>query len=232
MKRVILLTATVHPSIVDKNTGTSIQRRSEYLDAINYYLNNTAYPIVIVDNSNYKFMNDFTTSDRFEALSFQGDDIGKGKGWGECQILKYALMNSSFLRDSDQIIKITGRLIIHNINSILINCNSSNDIYADSNLSLSYTHSYFFVAPPSFFIKEIFNRHEMMNDKKGVHFEHILGISIKSWCQRYNYHEFKLPLYIVGHPGNSNKKYLKPSIKRYIVIYIKYIINELIRFTR
>ena len=42
MNRVILLTATVHPSVIGKATGSSEERRNEYIDAIKFYLASTS----------------------------------------------------------------------------------------------------------------------------------------------------------------------------------------------
>lgn len=226
MKRVILLTATVRPSIVTKDTGSCEERFKEYLEAIDFYMKHTIYPIVIVDNSNYGFSRIIHDSSRFESLSYDGIDIGRGKGWGECDILKYALKHSVLLKDVDQIVKITGRLIVNNINRILSNCRDSNAVYADADLKLTYVHSYFFCCSRSFLERELFPRHDQMYDKEGVHFEHVLGFSIRSSIGEYAFHEINYPIHLIGHAGSSREYYKKPSLIRYILIIIKYIINE------
>ena len=226
MKRVILLTATVRPSVFSKGIGSSEERLKEYLQAIQFYFDRTVYPIVIVDNSNFDFSGLLPSSSRLESLSYQGIDIGRGKGWGECDILKYALRHSILLRDVDQIIKITGRLIVNNINQILSVCNDPTAIYADADLKLTYVHSYFFCCSRPFLEIALFPRHEQMYDKKGVHFEHVLGSAIRSCLDEYKYHEIKYPIYLIGHAGSSKENYKKPSLTRFLLIFIKYIINE------
>lgn len=226
-KRVILLTATVSPTIITTGTGSSEERLKEYCEAIDFYLNNTNYPVVVVDNSNYDFSRIINDSSRFEPLFYQGVDIDRGKGWGECDILKYALEHSVLLKGADQIIKITGRLIVKNLNRILSGCDNANAVYADADLKLTYVHSYLFCCPRSFLERGLFPRHGLMNDRGGVHFEHVLGLSIKSCMDYYSYHEFKYPIYLIGHAGSSRVYYKEPSFRRYILVFIKYIINEI-----
>ncbi len=227
MRRVILLTSTVQPLVYNNCTGTSDERRDEYLKAIHFYLDNTEYPVIIVDNSNYDFSSVIKDNGRFEALHFWGTSNDCGKGWGECQILRYAFDNSILIAGADQIVKITGRLIINNINSLLRECTDISSVYADADLKLSYPHSYFFCCHPIFFKDELFPRHNLMNDSKKVHFEHVLGISIKSFRTKGVFHEFKQPIHIIGHPGNSNVEYKKPTVIRSCRVLIKYYMNEL-----
>ena len=68
-----------------------------------------------------------------------------------------------------------------------------------------------------------------MCDKEGVHFEHVFGSAIRSCLDEYEYHEIKYPIYLIGHAGSSKEKYKKPSLFRYLLIFIKYVINE-VRF--
>ena len=227
MYRTILLTSTVKPSVVCNGTGIWLQRREEYLEAIRFYLYHTSYPIVIVDNSNYDFYNDIPRTERFESLHYQAEDIGRGKGWGECGILEYALNKSELLKKTEQIIKITGRLKVINIERLLSLCKDPKCVYADSDLKLIYPHSYFFCCSPNFLYKELLPLRYMMNDQKGVHFEHVLGYAIRKWRKKNMFHVFKYPIYLDGHPGNSSIAYKKPSLFRYVIIYLKYLINDL-----
>lgn len=121
----ILLTATVsvggmtHTKLVDSNT-----RRQQYVDAVNYYLNQTKFNVVICNNSG----NDFSIfegetyrKDRFEYIYYQGNSFNPclGKGYGEYDIIKYAMTHSRLLREAKNVIKITGRIIIQNITEIV-----------------------------------------------------------------------------------------------------------------
>ena len=59
---------------------------------------------------------------KLEILSFQGDAqmiLQKGKGYGEGEILKYAIDNSKLIEKEDYIIKLTGRLTVSNLDKII-----------------------------------------------------------------------------------------------------------------
>lgn len=104
------------------------ERKKQYLQSIRYYIENTnVINIVFCDNSGAEpdlalinLAND--KGKNFEWLSFNGDlkkSVECGKGYGEGEILKYAMQNSKIIMDCEIIIKITGRMIVKNINSIL-----------------------------------------------------------------------------------------------------------------
>lgn len=231
MKRVILLTSTVKPFIISKwYNATCEQRKKEYITAILFYLKKFHYPVVIVDNSNYDFNQDIANNSKFEALHYIASDHATlGKGYGECEILKYAVNNSRFLKDADQIIKITGRLVIQNLQNLLSHANNMSSVYCDSDIHFSFPRSYLFFCPPKFLIDEIFPRHNMMNDSEGVYFERVLGMAIKEWrTKKGGFHQFVYPICIEGHPGETIVPYKLPGITRYLIIMLKYIITEII----
>ena len=102
------------------------QSLNQYLLALQFYLQNTSCPIVFVDNSNMDktpFLEyESQYGSRLEILSFDGNKVKtQGKGLGEMEIIEYALIHSKFnlLLDKHRIVKITGRLIVRNINSLL-----------------------------------------------------------------------------------------------------------------
>lgn len=122
---VILMTACVDP----KGMGFTILqdpriRKSQYLEAIEFYLNETKYNIVFCENTGANLFDEIKSPEkhsRLEYLTFQGNDYKKsiGKSLGEAQIIKYAIQHSKFIKEKDYIIKITGRIKVLNINEIL-----------------------------------------------------------------------------------------------------------------
>lgn len=231
MKRLLFLTSTVRPALPNY-VGDVDGRIREYISAINYYITNTDYKILVIDNSGYDFHQVVPRSNRFEALFFTEDvdNAARGKGYGESRILDYGFSHSLFINDASQIIKITGRHIIKNINSLLRFCSGDKIVYVDSNINFTYAHSYFFVAPKSFYTNFLFPHQEEMNDSKGVHMEHVLAKSLREWKSLgYKYRQFVLPIYIIGHPGTTKIAYRKPSLDRYIKILVKYIMTRIFR---
>ena len=88
MKIVILLTGCIDPNGMTYTALNNIEeRKTQYVNAIRFYLKQTNYPIVFSENSgtdiSYLFQ-DFIDSGKLECLSFIGNqDKQKGKGYGE-----------------------------------------------------------------------------------------------------------------------------------------------------
>ncbi len=100
------------------------ERKRQYIDALRWYLQNTSLKITFVENTETDFSNIFRTyvdSGRLEFITFNGNDFDKtkGKGYGEGIIIKKAFETSQFIEDSKYVIKITGRLILSNIQQVI-----------------------------------------------------------------------------------------------------------------
>ena len=227
----IFLTSTVTPRSIKCSSGAD-ERRKEYIQAIYFYLNHTNCKVLIVDNSGYDYSKDIN-HERFECLHYIGDESDEafGKGYCETKILMYGFNHSNFIQTSDVIVKITGRHIIKNVNILMAQARNINCVYADSDIRLKYPHSYIFIAPKAFFRNYLFPNICFMNDSKSMHFEHVFGKSILEYLSnKGKFEEFWLPIYIIGHPGGSNNYYARPSIKRYYIVFSKYIIAGLFHF--
>lgn len=121
---VILLSACINPSGMP---FTMLQdcniRKNQYIKAINWYLVHTTFPIVFVENSGIYIgdsFNEYIESNRIEFITFNGNNYDKslGKGYGEALIIEEAIEKSKLLSNCDNIVKITGRLIIKNIKKL------------------------------------------------------------------------------------------------------------------
>lgn len=231
--RLIFLTSTVAPSSI-AFSGSIEQRRQEYIRAIQFYLSETKYKILVVDNSDYDFYNDFPNEERLEALHFiETRSVSKGKGYAESLLMQYGYEHSAFIHEATQIIKITGRHIIKNINHQLLFCQDENAIYANCNINLSNAAAEFFIVSKHFLVYEIFPRIEELNDLGGFYLEKLLGNAIMKWRKNGGkYHELVLPIYIVGRSGASGQKYHAPSLSRYCTIFAKYVICEVMNIFR
>lgn len=150
---VILLTASVNVrNVINTKLQDSEIRKAHYIEAILYYLNNTQFNIVFCENTNTNFYDEIDIKDknkRLEYLYFNGNSqsIFKGKAYGEMMIIKYALENSIFLRNSKYIIKITGRIIVSNINNIVSNLktNLNRNLFVNF-IFINYANSVCFIA--------------------------------------------------------------------------------------
>lgn len=138
-KTVLLITGCIKPnpnafqlSLTDVNL-----RLQQYIDCIKWSIEFTRFlNIVFVDNSGYPIDNGLIEFARkkgkkFEWLSFTGNEkmiAFCGKGYGEGEIIEYALKNSNLLKEASYFCKLTGRLKVDNINQF-INLADMNETY-------------------------------------------------------------------------------------------------------
>ena len=169
---IILLTGCINPKGMAFTTlSDQEERKAQYINAIRYYLSNTSFKIVFSENSGTDishFFQDSIESGRMEYLTFNGNqDKKRGKGYGECEIIEYAIKKSKLIHSSKEqrIAKITGRLIIKNIKGILRWHNllfSKQTVFCSINSDLSFPDSRLIVAPVSFY-RVFLNSKELIN---------------------------------------------------------------------
>lgn len=179
----ILLTACINPNGMSFTfLQDVVEREKQYIKAINYYLEHTKYNVVFCNNSGEDISGKIKSkTNRFECLAFYGNDYDRelGKGYGEMLILKYALANSQFIKKTDYIIKITGRLIVPNLIQSIRTTNliwlfMKGKIYFSAiNRKLKIIDSRCLIAHKYFF-EELILSAEELNDTKGYYFEHLL----------------------------------------------------------
>ena len=122
----ILMTACINPNGMEQTTLQDPKiRKAQYLEAIDYYLNETKYDIVFCENTGKDIYDEIRSPEkhiRLEYLTFCGNDYDKrkGKSYGEAVIIQYAIHNSKKLQNCEYIIKITGRVKILNLNSLAV----------------------------------------------------------------------------------------------------------------
>lgn len=235
---VILLTGCVNPQgmILTKLQDKDV-RLKQYLYAINWYIKNTDLPIVFVENTNFnlnQYYTDIMNSDRFEYITFEGNnyDKAKGKGYGEAIIMKYAFNHSTFIKENTYIIKITGRLVVQNISQLLYDykkmlSNAKKDIICcDVNRKLTTAFSRIVFMPYSFCVKFFFKEAERINDSQNNEFENVLSDSIHLAITSHNYRLslFKRQYCIIGVSGTTAENI---ENKSNIKMYIKYILFKM-----
>lgn len=221
MDDIILLTACINPGGMPFTVvSDATQRLNQYLLALQFYLQNTSCPIVFVDNSNMDktpFLEyESQYGSRLEILSFDGNKVKtQGKGLGEMEIIEYALMHSKFnlLLDKYRIVKITGRLIVRNINSLL-KCDKWHlypykSIVCHVNSDLTFADSRIFISLGSFMYLLV-KQKKYLNDTKGIYFEHLLCQQIKQQ-KTFTFFPFITEPHFEGISGSTGIKYEKPN---------------------
>ena len=228
---VLLLTACINPNgmLYTKLQDCNV-RLSQYRKALNWYLVNTEYPIIFVENTNTYIGSEYMQyidSGRVEFITFEGNDFPRhlGKGYGEALILKKALEKSVLLKKSDFVIKVTGRLIIKNIKGLV---KESLKVQTISSLAIlnrngnNICSSYFIILPLDFFKDYFLPEIGKINDSKGVYFEHVLYNAIVKWINGgKKFHSFYRCIDVVGESGSTGVKYPNKTLKASLKAFLK-----------
>lgn len=216
-KIVLLLTGCINPGEMPFTHLTNKdERMRQYKNAIDFYLHKTDYPIVFAENSNTDISNDYKkdiSNGRLEIITFNGNDNKqRGKGYGEAYIIEYALKKSSVIPKSDLIVKITGRLIIENINDVIkktFPLQKEESITCSFHSDLQFADSRIFCAT-KFFLHNFVNHKDEINDYQNIYFEHILAKYALSSKQAL--YPFWIEPLINGISGSTGRKYPEKEI--------------------
>lgn len=215
---VILLTATINPNGMGY---TALQdsdiRTKQYLEAIDFYLNNTNLKIVFCENSGCNIFNNIKSIQKFkrlEYLTFLGNnyDKNKGKSYGEGLIIKYALENSLYLKESDYIIKITGRVKILNLLDMIKMISESKNlknIIIGEFAPLEWFKTVCFFSSKIWILSTIYKYGYRLNDT-GLNFEKMV---FKSISENKRIKSIRFHPKIEGICGGENKPYKNLSYK-------------------
>ena len=242
MHYIILLTGCINPDGMPFTTLTDITvREKQYIEAINFYLHNTDFPIVFAENSGTdisKSLELFPDNKRLEFLSYKGNiHKNKGKGYGEAEIINYALIHSHIITSKSNdcpIIKITGRLIVENITDIVNNrfiLQNSKSILVSYNSDFSFADSRIVIAPKYFY--HLFIKHkEEINDFNHQYFENVLSRCIMQ-SSIYHYYPFYYEPQITGQSGTTGEKYVshESSYSRRLS-YMVYALKKILLFDK
>lgn len=222
---VLLITGTIKPAsgVPSLTLTDSDERLKQYISSIEYFLLKTSInEIVFCDNSNCSegcFADLYLLAKRMnkkiEILSFKGNNKKvsvKGKGYGEGEIIEYAMNNSSLIKNSSFFMKITGRLVVENINDIVARLNPTvfyinmfNKIRVDTRL---------YAMPVEFYRKWFLDAKEYVCDAEGYYIEHVFTDIIrknKVCCRNFP----KYPRYI-GKSGSTGREYTYSKVKCYM----------------
>lgn len=209
-KAVILLTGCINPNGMPFTMLTNAtERQKQYINAINFYLKTTKCKIIFCENSNTDIHSFFENKqEKLEIITFPGNkDKQRGKGFGEAEIINHALCHSSFIQKDSIIIKITGRLIVNNINHIINSLKCERDFVTCSlHSDLKFADSRIFCATQSFYIAFL-KMKDHIDDSKGVFFEHVLASTVLNSSMRFiPFSEEPLFIGISGTTGESYQK--------------------------
>lgn len=216
---IVMLTACIDPGATP-----AVQRRdcslrlADYKAALRLWRNDPAVQkIVFCENSGYDLSqladlggfpgNDFP----IEFLSFYGNKRPElGKGYGEMEILEYALTNSRYIQSGGWVLKVTGRLYVRNVGAIIQHLPDSRefDVLCDLRQNLSWSDSRVFLGTPEFMRTYLLPLKARLNDSLGVNFEHVLAqATLRALSDARKWAMIPLAPVIIGTSGTCDVRY-------------------------
>ena len=205
--------------------------------------------IVICDGSDFDFeplLSKKFPGRKIESLYFQNssEEVQKnGVGYGEGEIIKYALKHSEYLHNSDYVIKCTGKLWVSNIQDCLNEWNSDFianahflNIFSLHPIKIDYIDTRFYIFNKKFYIDNLLDSYKESSFGENKSIENIflkvlLDLNIKGFI-------FSINPFIHGMSGASGT-YYKNNLRRSLKNKLKKIIlrgnkkfKDLIYFVR
>lgn len=232
----ILLTACVHANAPMVTIQNSEERISLTIESIKKFVDvNPLLKLVVCDGSNYDLRNHFKESfdnEKIEFLRFNSNTKltwEYGKGFGEGEIIKFALANSKILAKSDHFIKCTAKLWVGNLGVVL---DQYNDFFQIEMLIKNYhdprkiysnwVDTRIWIGSKHFYLNNLINLHEEVRDRERRFMEHVMSDKLNSLNIPYFSLMFPTPPLVYGVSGTTGQVYdplqlgFFSSLKRFI----------------
>jgi len=203
-------------------------REAQYVDSILFYIRSKAIRnIVVCDNSGFDYANnDALTAEakklgkEIEFLSFAGDKDAikeKGKGYGEGQIMEYTLRSSRLLGKEENFFKVTGRVLVLNIDRIVSRvipgeaCFQNVTMNPFSTLHKRKVDTRLYYCSRAFFERHLLDAYKSVDDNGGRYLEHAYYDKLIENKARWM--EFAVFPRYTGISGSTGLSYSKPLLK-------------------
>jgi hypothetical protein len=174
--------------------------------------------LVICDGSNFDFTSRLQAlfpSAQIECLAFQNDreQVKKhGKGYGEGEIIQYALTHSKFLQGADAFIKCTAKLWVLNIKDCINQWNGQficsahfSNVFSLKQINLQFIDTRFYVSTKKFYLEYLSTAHVNLGDVPGRSIEDAFLDVIRQHDMKHIL--LRSPPIICGVGGGSGKYY-------------------------
>jgi hypothetical protein len=218
---VLLITGAIDLSLFNipatKVAGIE-QRFSQYLSSIEYAIDhyNKVTHIIFCENTGYNYDyselkgNASLKGKFFEVLTFKGDYNNiqqQGKGYGEGEIIRYAIEKSQYLNSCPSFYKLTGRLIVKNMDRIIATTFSESAFDfqpgAIYNRKRDHIETIFYKTDRNLYQRYLYDAYREVDEAKFQYLEHVFyqrlkGLKLKS---------FRIFPRISGQSGTTGKEY-------------------------
>ena len=183
-------------------------------------------PLVICDGSNFDFsdiVRERFPQARIECLYFQNNSQMvnlHGKGYGEGEIVNYAIAHSAYLKESDYFAKCTAKLWVENFLDCVREWNGTclckgyfADVFSFRRTQFDYIDTRFYMVGRSFYSKYLASAYLNVGGKRGLSLEHCFrDVILENKLGRIL---FNVPPAIHG-VGGGTGTYYKNNLKRKI----------------
>ncbi|MCD8539131.1 MAG: hypothetical protein LRY55_04735 [Leadbetterella sp.] len=202
----LLMTASVDTRGMSQARFSPEQREEMYIQTLRFYgkelLDKGDYTLVFTDNSGWD-LNRIKAAlperqlkkTEFLSLDPAGFDVSRGKGYNEVLLIRAAIEQSAYIRESRAFFKATGRYPVYNIRYFLDYgsreiLEKQKDLYIDikdhslyRKLGLSWCSRFadvrLFGVQNTFFLDSVFTENNQLNDQEGRLFEGLMYNLIK-----------------------------------------------------
>lgn len=240
----LIITSTVNVnSCLTVLTDPKI-RLQQYIDSILFYLNSKKIDkIIICDNSGF----DYSVVDKLnkiaignnkmiEFLNFHGS-IKKikefGKGFGEGEIMNYIFANSKFIQNETSFFKVTGRIKVLNIDSVVRKTDKNINYFQRIGLnpfkSENKVDTRFYYCTINTFKRNLLISYPFVNDNEGHYLEHVYYNVLND--NKVIYKNFNILPHIKGISGSTGVTYdIKPL--RWLVLKNIYLVFKFLKILK
>jgi hypothetical protein len=196
-KTILLMTGAINVSgyqVPETKLTNLTERLYQYIYSIEYAIDNyaTINYIIFCENTNYKH-NYFALQEKarrkgktLEVIIFDGNYNTiqeKGKGYGEGEIIEHAFVKSEALRNSSYFYKLTGRLIVQNMDKVIASTRSKNAfIFYDELLTNSphFVQTVLYKVDTGLYKQLLMDAYKEIDDRRNVYLEHVFFERLKS----------------------------------------------------
>ena len=232
----LLITSCIHPvKQLVKLTDPDLRLRYTIEGLEHWLAIDPKLKIVLCDGSNYDFkpiLREKFPGKKIEFLRFQNSISHvneQGKGYGEGEIIKYALSHSHYLANSAAFVKCTGKLWVLNYKNCLHQWNGIFAANAEfSNVlnlrptNIKYIDTRFYLVNKEFFIANLLDEHFVSSFEKDSSIENLFLRKINSLnLKKYIFSTAPVIEGVGGGSGtyykNNFRRRLKSILKRFLL---------------
>lgn len=217
----VLITSAINVSANKTILSDADQRLSKTIAAIKHWRQTPQVNSVIVcDGSGFDLSEHISTSDETgqqapcELLSFNNDQAkvrALGKGYGEGEIVKYALANSKALRGSHAFAKCTAKLWLSNFQACVSHFRSKAVFDYGGHFHPVYLDTRFYLTETEFFRAHLMNAYKQVDEDRGYNLEHAYRDALS------HFKLSEIAMYptprVFGTSGSMNREYLPNPFK-------------------